>query len=309
MHLSPALLLVESNEGHRFLIQEKFRGAFPDAEIFCASTLQEASELLPSKSWDLVIINWQLPDGVAIDFLDRLSEKHPFAAVAILTEEVTDPNLEISGHSGAVEFLTKDRSTLDSFVSRVQRLMTASRRMNTLLHEREDLNEGMLFRDALTGAYNRAYFEDTLRREVSRSNRHQHDLSLLMVDVDGFENLTKSQGILFGEQCLKRLAAILTRSIRSGDVVARFDQDEFVMLLSHCRKSDAVRCARRVLETVGKQSASHRFTVSIGVMHYRGAAAKIHRLQKPQHILAGAAKALQEARSRGGAQMRLASGA
>ncbi|HSA59899.1 MAG TPA: GGDEF domain-containing response regulator [bacterium] len=308
MHVSPALLLVESNEGHRFLIEEKFRGAFPDAEIFSASTLQEASELLPSKSWDLVIINWKLPDGIATDLLDRLSERHPFAAVAILTEELTDPNLEISGHSGAVEFLTKDRSTLDSFVSRVQRLMAASKRMNALLHEREDLNEGMLFRDALTGAYNRAYLEDTLRREVSRCNRHQYDLSFLMIDVDGFERLNREKGLLFGEQCLKRLASILTRAVRSGDVVARYDQDEFAMLLSHCRKSDAVRCARRVLDTVKKQSASHRFTVSIGVMHYRGASPKIHRLHKPQDILARAAKALQEARSRGGAQMRLASG-
>lgn len=302
MHLSPALLLVESNEGHRFLIEEKFRGAFPDAEIFCASTLREASEMLPSKSWDLVIINWKLPDGMATDFLDRLSAKHPFAAVAILTEETVNPEIEISGHSGAVEFLTKDRPTLNSFVGRVQRLMAASRRMNSLLHEREDLNEGLLFRDALTAAYNRAYFEDTLHREVSRANRHEYDLSLVMVDVDGFEDLTKTKGLVFGEQCLKKLASILTQAVRSGDVVARYDQEQFVMLLSHCKKSDAVRCARRVLETLKKQSASHRFSVSIGLMHYQGAS----KVTRPQKLVARAHQAVLKARARGGARLHIA---
>jgi diguanylate cyclase (GGDEF)-like protein len=298
---APSLLLVENNEGHNYLIQEKFREAFPDAEIIRARTLKEASEFLPTKSWDLVIINERLPDGRAADFLDRLTARQPFAAVAVLTEETGDVAIEFSRHHGAVELLTKDRATLDSFVGRVKRLMAASQRINTLLHEEEG-GAGTLFRDPLTGVYNRAYFDESLRREVWRSHRYRQDLAILLVDVDGFLSIIRKEGAPTGEKCLKRLSGILAKSVRSGDIVARYGDDQFMMLLHHCRRSDAVRCANRVLRDVDKRSSSHRFTVSIGVLHHRSES----KVQRAKQLVAQAEKALIRAKREGGGHLHIA---
>jgi two-component system cell cycle response regulator len=300
MNAAPSLLLVEYNEGHNDLIQEKFRDAFPDAEISRAKNLSEALKLLPKKSWDMVITNWLLPDGSGADILDHLASHQPFVAVAILADDASEVELDATGHHGAVEILTKDRQTLESFVLRVQRLMSASQRINRLLHEKAEAGNGSLFRDPLTQVYNRAYFEDALRRDVSRANRYQHEMSLLIADVDGFPNLAKSGGRGFVERCLKDLAAVLVQAVRSGDIVARYGENQFAMLLTHCKQSDAVRCARRVIKAV--ENRAERFTVSIGVMHYKG----LSKVVRPKHMLQLAERALHQAKAQGGSCYQLA---
>ncbi|HEX5037700.1 MAG TPA: diguanylate cyclase response regulator [bacterium] len=302
MNGSPSLLLVEDNDGHSYLIEEKFRDAFPDANIVRARNLKEAADALPSQPWDLAIVNDKLPDGSASDFVDKLSTVQPFAAVAVLTEETRDIGMEFSAHHGAVEVLTKDRSTLESFVARIKRLMAASQRINRLLHEGDDGALGMLFRDPLTGVYNRAYFDESLRREVFRCNRYGQDMGILLVDVDGFMEMVKKRGNPAGEKCLKKLAAFLTKCVRSGDIVARYGEDQFAVLLNHCRRADAARCAKRVLQAIREQKASGAFTVSIGALHHSGNS-KIHR---PQQLVAQATKALHRAKTQGGARLYIA---
>ena len=303
MNETPSLLLIEDNDGHSYLIEEKFRNAFPEADIVRARNLKEASSILPSKSWDLVIVNDKLPDGNAGDFVDQLSVRQPFAAVAVLTEETRDIGImEFSGHHGAVEVLTKDRSTLESFVARIKRLMAASQRISRLLHEGDDGALGTLFRDPLTGVYNRAYFDESLRREVSRCNRYGQDMGILLVDVDGFLNIVKKNGAPAGEKCLKKLASFLSKCVRSGDIVARYGEDQFAVLLNHCRSTDAARCAKRVLQAIRKQPSHQVFTVSIGVLHHGGES----KVLRPKQLVAQAAKALHRAKTQGGARLHIA---
>jgi len=306
MNAAPSLLLVEDNEGHSYLIQEKFRDAFPECRISLARSIRQASKLLPQKPWDLIIVSAQLPDGRAGDFLEQIAATQPFVAVAVLTDGADDAGqieLEAAGHHGAVEILTKDRQTLESFVSRVRRLMSANQRLCRLLHEKSRSGNEPSFRDPLTRVYSRAYFDDTLRREVSRANRYQHEMSLLIVDVDGFSELTERRGKNFGERCLKRLASVLVEAVREGDLVARYGDNQFVMLLSHCRKSDSLRCARRILKEVRDKTAPEVFTVSIGSIHYRGDSKVI----RPRRLIRLAERALSQAKALGGARYAAAS--
>jgi two-component system cell cycle response regulator len=170
------------------------------------------------------------------------------------------------------------------------------------LNEQEDGSEGMLFRDPLTGVYSRAYFDESLRREVWRSQRHSQDLAILLVDVDGFTNIVGKNGSPAGEKCLKKLAKFLTRSVRSGDIVARYGDDQFVVLLNHCKKSDALRCGNRVLQAIRKQPGNNHFTASIGVIYHRGES----KIQRPKQLVAQAERALHRAKTQGGAQLHIA---
>ncbi len=297
MDAPPAILVIEQNHGHSLLIEEKIQNSYPWADIHHAHSLQEASSLLPTKKWDLILLNAQLPDGLCTDFIEELSTTQPFAAVAVLTEEITENILNSSHHRGTMEFLVKDRQTLDSLCTRVKRLLSANDRLKRLLEQTGGLESTSTpFQDPLTHTYNRNYFEDALKREVSRANRYENDFSLLIADVDGLSRINEAAGHESGNHCLKALAEILTGAIRSGDLVARYEGDRFVMLLPHCNKKDAIRCASRVLKKVRAEKGDSAFTVSIGVLHYKGSP----KVNRPETVMAQAKGALIWAKSHGG---------
>ncbi|MBI3540825.1 MAG: response regulator, partial [Deltaproteobacteria bacterium] len=104
MSSHPFVLIIEENDGHRFLIEEQLKAGFPLAHIECAHSFGEALKLLPQKKWDLLILNAKLSDGNGIDFLDEITEHHPFAAVAILTDNPENHVVPAdSRHRGSVE--------------------------------------------------------------------------------------------------------------------------------------------------------------------------------------------------------------
>lgn len=100
----------------------------------------------------------------------------------------------------------------------------------------------MSFHDILTGLYNRAYFEEELKR---MNHPRYYPLSVIMVDVNGLKAINDAFGHLQGDELLKNLAKILKKNSREVDVVARLGGDEFAILLPHASKRDAeVFCQR-----------------------------------------------------------------
>jgi diguanylate cyclase (GGDEF)-like protein len=132
-------------------------------------------------------------------------------------------------------------------------------------------------RDALTGLYNHAYFQETLAREISRSKRHEHELGLTLVDIDHFKEINEDLGHAAGDAVLKRMAEILRGehadgdnafSLRDHDIAARYGADEFVLLLPETHKGGAAVTAERLRACVEKHDFGPDFprvTVSIGI--------------------------------------------
>ncbi len=84
--------------------------------------------------------------------------------------------------------------------------------------------------DALTGLPNRSLLVDHLEVAVARSERLPTAVAVLFCDVDGFKAVNDRFGHNAGDQVLIEVAARLVGSVRSGDTVARFGGDEFVVL-------------------------------------------------------------------------------
>jgi diguanylate cyclase (GGDEF)-like protein len=126
--------------------------------------------------------------------------------------------------------------------------------------------------DALTGLFNRRYFETRLEQELQRQRRQQDDLSLLLLDLDNFKELNDTQGHLVGDTALKEVAEILRRAVRIFDVCARYGGEEFVILMPGAGASTALRIAERIRRQVEQHFATGLrsgvpvpLTVSIGV--------------------------------------------
>lgn len=85
--------------------------------------------------------------------------------------------------------------------------------------------------DLLTGLGNRVTWEETLAIEQARWKRHARPLVLLSIDLDGLKKANDAHGHAVGDELLVAAAAILRRSLRGGDIVARIGGDEFAALL------------------------------------------------------------------------------
>jgi len=121
----------------------------------------------------------------------------------------------------------------------------------------------MAITDNLTGLYNRHYLSQHLENMVREALSHNKPLSLLMMDMDHFKQVNDNYGHDVGDQVLKQLAQIISGSIRSSDLAARFGGEEFVILMP----GTPMLAAAEVADRIRRQVESYRFAVTHEVGH------------------------------------------
>ncbi|MDD9892632.1 MAG: EAL domain-containing protein [Gammaproteobacteria bacterium] len=125
----------------------------------------------------------------------------------------------------------------------VLRNVTQRRQLEQQLRQRA-------YTDALTGAMNRAAFEERLQALAARIKRTGGSHALAFVDLDQFKIVNDTAGHHAGDALLKKIADTLRNSVREGDIVARLGGDEFALLLGDCMVTDARRRCQQVCDAV-----------------------------------------------------------
>lgn len=100
--------------------------------------------------------------------------------------------------------------------------------------------------DQLTTLPNRGLLEDRGGEAIRRAKRHGGDVTVAVLDLDGFKSVNDTLGHSFGDELLREFAARLRRCVRGSDTVARTGGDEFALLLPDCGGGSAV--AKKVLQ-------------------------------------------------------------
>ncbi len=124
--------------------------------------------------------------------------------------------------------------------------------------------------DELTGLYNYRGLMDLGNREIERTRRFHHPLSVLFFDIDGFRNLNNTYSHTAGNLVLKAVVERCSSILRSIDVFIRFGGDEFVVLLPETTVENAETVAKRLLDVVSATDISTpygnlRVGISVGV--------------------------------------------
>ncbi len=126
--------------------------------------------------------------------------------------------------------------------------------------------------DALTGLYNRRFFNQILQREMSVSRRHNQTFSLLMIDVDNFKFYNDHFGHPAGDKALQGIAQTLMNTARSHDYLIRYGGEEFAVILPKASRRAASIAAERYRKAVKEahflnqaQMPGGNLTISVGV--------------------------------------------
>jgi diguanylate cyclase (GGDEF)-like protein len=134
--------------------------------------------------------------------------------------------------------------------------------------------------DALTGLHNQRYFHDTLRREVTRAQRYERNLALIVFDLDDFKSINDEVGHLAGDRVLAQAADRLREAVRSVDVASRVGGDEFAVILPESSAVDADQLYRRVHNamrgiSLGPEGRALRLSAGIAELEHGDTAASI----------------------------------
>jgi diguanylate cyclase (GGDEF)-like protein len=106
--------------------------------------------------------------------------------------------------------------------------------------------------DPLTGLPNTRFMFVHLSRELSRAQRLGTEVSLLVMDLDGFKEINDRYGHHVGDRALREVARVLRAEIRPYDICVRYAGDEFVIVLSDCGPEEAESKRRELQDAVAK---------------------------------------------------------
>lgn len=126
-----------------------------------------------------------------------------------------------------------------------------------------------ILKDPLTDALSRATLQERFREEIERARRHTLPLSLIMMDLDHFKSINDALGHLRGDESLVECVQRIHHVIRASDLLFRYGGDEFLLLLPHTDKDQALAVAERLRAGIEHSAFGSappiRVTASIGI--------------------------------------------
>ncbi|SDJ58052.1 PAS domain S-box-containing protein/diguanylate cyclase (GGDEF) domain-containing protein [Paraburkholderia steynii] len=256
------------------------------------------------------------PDQLIGTSLSDLALSGDRSALAAVLEKVASGESEASQASrflhrngGAIWMETHLRCVIDPFSGKPDSLTATVRNISEqklaeqrAADERAEL-QGLVFRDGLTGLFNRRHFDRELGRHWQQQSRadKRGNLAVIMADVDAYKSFNDCYGHQRGDECLRTVAAAISSTAsRATDTVARYGGEEFALILPDTDGEGALIVAERIRRAVECLGISHEasspgiVTISVGV-----AATQAGQDSDPAMLVGAADRALYAAKRQG----------
>jgi two-component system cell cycle response regulator len=268
------LLLIEDDIDQRDLIAETLEDHFGAGTVVAVGSRKDAVSQNLNR-FDLILTDYNLPDASGMDLLDEIRSQTQTPVIMVTGENVGRTAAEAI-RRGATDYVVKVGDYLftiplviekNLIVDKVKRENESLRQeleeallqvqfKNAQLQESLQRVERMAATDPLTGLYNRRHFAQVSDQLFSEAQRYSHDLSCVMIDLDGYKQLNDTFGHQVGDQLLVLAGRVISVNMRKMDVAARYGGDEFVLLLPHATPEEAIRVIDRVRDEFRGDSAT-----------------------------------------------------
>ena len=251
-------------------------------EVIEAKSGQEALQKVRDEKPDLILLDVMMPkmSGYEVCKILKNDPETQFIPIIMVTA-LTSVEDKIRGiEAGADDFISRPFNKTE-LMTRVKSLLRIKflqdqlhQRMQELSEARERLQQ-LAITDGLTGLFNYRYFREQLEHEINRAERHNLNVSLVMMDIDFFKYYNDRNGHLAGDEVLKHIANILCSNVRKIDIAARYGGEEFALILPETDKNSAVIVAEKIRKLIEDDPIPHeerqpngKLTISMGVSNF-----------------------------------------
>ncbi len=267
-----SILVIDPEVTDHDLIRDSLVRAKVPATVQFATATPIGLEKIKGENFDLILTDHLPPRANAFQLLFELQRKQSTIPVILLTRNAEARIAREAFHRGVDDFLLKEELASVSLFDIISNLIE-KRRIEEEEQEHKNRLREMAERDGLTGLYNHRFFVDAIEREFARSRRYRRELSLLVIDLDGFKAINDNCGHPQGDQVLRQTAHLLLQTLRFVDIVARYGGDEFVVLLPETDLKTAGQIGERILKEMRRSPYLHAervypLSASIGVATY-----------------------------------------
>ncbi|MCM8831578.1 MAG: diguanylate cyclase, partial [Candidatus Omnitrophica bacterium] len=241
------------------------------------------------------------------DFLKthRISRLPPFLSKIFLIYLPTESqkNLKIVKKYNAFDYFTdSDTKEIIRFkIGRLKKISLLLKQLNNLnkqLYEKKKKIEKFTLIDPLSGCFNWRYFFLRARQELSRARRYFTSVSFVVFDIDYFRNINEMYGIEIADAIIKKIVNLLQNNLRKTDILTRWREDEFFIILPEQNAYSSYKFALRMKEKISNCTFTNkkiRIKISGGLLSYPD-----NSITNISEVIIALEKCLIEAKRRGG---------
>jgi diguanylate cyclase (GGDEF)-like protein len=273
------ILIIDDEQAVRNILREALNERYECAAVGSA---EEALARLSVKKFDLVISDINLGGISGLEMIPQVKAASPDTVVMMISGEQTIESAVEAMRGGAFDYIMKPfalqhveaavRRALDHH-SLLEEKRLYENHLEELVRQRTAELDHLAYHDALTDLPNRILFEDRLTQALATAHRHRQTLGMLFLSVDRFKKVNDTLGHAVGYRLLQEVAGRLTNCVRAGETVARFEGNEFALLLTQISGTEDVveitNCINRSLKRSFSLDGQELFiTTSMGISLY-----------------------------------------
>ncbi|BAI80219.1 signal transduction response regulator [Deferribacter desulfuricans SSM1] len=236
-------------------------------DIIEASNGIDALEKIKNDNISIALIDWLMPGLTGIELCKKTRELNldNYVYIIIVTGKSEKEDTLEALHHGADDYIVKPFSFKELKI----RLFSAERiiKLENKLKEAYARLYNDAIHDFLTGVLNRRSIMSELE---SLSNNPNDEIGIIIIDIDNFKKINDTYGHLVGDEVLKEISNIISKSLRKDDYVGRYGGEEFLVILPKLNINESFTVAERIRNSIANHNfhigdIDFKITVSLGV--------------------------------------------
>lgn len=290
------LIIDDSDVDREILLRFIEQANVAMVKCFNASTGAEGTLLAIKEKPHLVFIDYMLPDISGLEVIERLSDpaNELNSELIVVTGQGNESVAVAAMKAGAMDYLVKSDLSIEALTRIVLNVYEKMALKKTARAHKQQADY-LETHDRLTGLHNRQYFEQMLIYRLAETKKSNGQLAVLLINIDNFQNVNDVHGHEFGDELIKKIALQLGTMATESLLVARFEGDEFALLVDAFDTYDQVSgiandLINQLLAGVLFDEQSIRVSVSIGIACYPESGENIKNLMQHADIALHRAK-------------------
>lgn len=289
------ILIIDDDDVDREKICRLLKSSSFEIASTEASSGKQALELMREQSFDCIVLDYRLGDGLGTDLLTTMRIEFGLAAPVIMVTGLGDEQIAVEAlQEGVYDYIVKSQLQSQRLTNSIERCLRRRELELSLMRTQDRLTRLSMY-DSLTNLPNRNLFFDRFDQAILATARGGLAFSLLMLDLDLFKEVNDTLGHAAGDQLLILVAQRLSSICRENDTVARLGGDEFAILLMGadspqlaCLVAEKINVAMR--EPFSLEGQVVRIDASIGVACFPQHGSETHSLMRNADTAMYAAK-------------------